>query len=88
MYSYSVTNYDETSEAFQTYFTCQSVGIQPDRECGDSPDVQLQVFNTLVSVAAILPGLFPLANLILIVNCSCDKRFCKGVRSPSSLHHI
>ena len=80
-FSYAITTYDDTLEAFQTYFTCQIVGIQPDRDCGDSPDIQSQVSNTLALMVVILQGLFPLANLIFIMNCSCDKRCCKGVRS-------
>ena len=83
VYCYSITTDDKISKAFQNYFMCQSIGIQPDRDCGDSPDIQLQEFNTLTSVAAIIQGLFPLIILIFIMNCSCDRRCCKGVTRKS-----
>ena len=73
-YTYFITTDDESSEAFQAYFMCHSVGIQPDRDCGDPPDVRLRVFYAFTSVSAILQGLLPLVILIFIINCSCDKR--------------
>ena len=71
----------------QTYCTCQRVGIQPDRDGGDPPHVQLHVFVMLV-VAAIL-CLLPLIILIFLVNCGRNKRCFKGVRSLLMFkHHI
>ena len=83
-YTYFITTANDTSEALQAYFTCQSIGIQPDRDCGDPPDVRLQAFYTLAAVAAILPGLLPLVILIFIVNCTCDKRGPQSVRISKS----
>ena len=85
-YTYFIATDDETLEAFQAYFMCQSVGIQPDRDCGDPPDVRLRVFYTLTSVSAILLGLLPLVILIFIIKCSCDKRCHKSV--GTSNYHV
>ena len=85
-YTYFITTDDETMEAFQEYFTCQSVGMQSDRDCGDPPDVRLRVFYTLASVAGILQGLLPLVILIFVMNCSCYKRCYKIVKT--SKRHI
>ena len=68
------TTDNETLEAFQVYFMCQSVGIQPDGDCGDPPDVRLKAFHTLTSMAAILLGLSPLVILVLNVNCTCQQK--------------
>ena len=86
-YTYGITTGNETSKAYQTYFTCQRVGIQPDRDCGDPPHVQLHMFIMLV-VAATLQRLLPLIILIFLVNCGRNKRCFKGVRSllMSKLH--
>ena len=65
-FSYFVVTANETSEAFQTYFSCQSVVMVPDRDCGD---VRLQGFNVLAFAANLSQGLFPAVVLIFVVSC-------------------
>ena len=73
-YTYFITTDNDTAEAFQYYFTCQSVGIVPGLDCGDPPDVQPQELGKLASVAAILIDLSPLASLIFIVKLNCGRK--------------
>ena len=70
-YTYYLATDDETLEAYQSYFTCQSVGIRSDRDCGDVPNIRLQEFNAVASVALFLQGLLPLMILTFIVSCRC-----------------
>ena len=70
-YTYSLAINDEVAEEFQVYFTCQSFGIVPDKECGDPPNIQLQLFNILATVSNFLLGLLPTVILIFTVNCNC-----------------
>ena len=76
VYAYFLTTADETAEAFQTYFLCQSVGMVPGWDCGDPPNARLHVFNILESASYFLQGLFPIIVLIFVVNCS-KSRLCQ-----------
>ena len=70
--AYTASGNINTSETFQTYFRCQSVGIQSGRDCGESPDRKAQgEYGTFVIF--FLQFLLPLVILIFIVNCSCKK---------------
>ena len=70
-FTYLIATNDETTVAFQEYFTCHSFGIVPGLDCGDIPNVRPQVFGALALVSAILIGLIPLINLIFIVKWTC-----------------
>ena len=74
-YTYFITTDDDTAEAFQHYFMCQSVGVVPGLDCGDLPNVRLQEFGKLASVAATLIGLSPLVSLIFVVRLSCSRKY-------------
>ena len=76
-FTYLIATSNEAVVAFQEYFTCHSFGIVPGLDCGDSPNVRLQVFGALVLVSVILIGLIPLINLIFTVKWTCKCMFCK-----------
>lgn len=85
-YSYYLATFGEIFQEFRSYFDCQSAGIQPDRDCGDAPDVQLQEFTVVSSMSYILQSLLPLVVLIFIANCSyCSKKHLK-IPSMSNNH--
>ena len=71
IYAYVLATIAETSVAYQTYFTCQSVGIQSDKDCGDTPDIHLQTFHTLSPVGYFLQSLMPIVILMFIVDWRC-----------------
>ena len=76
-----------TLRKFQKYSTCQSIGIQPDRVCGDAPDFRPQDIDVLVSVSFVLQILLPLIVLIFITNCSCSsKKQLKALSAKSKNH--
>ena len=81
-YSYYLTTDDKE---FQSYFACQSIGIQPDRDCGDAPDVQLQKFTVVSAVSYILQSLLPLVFIIFITNCNCCSK--KHLKTSKSKNH-
>ena len=70
-FTYLTTTDVETTLAFQDYFTCHSYGIVPGLDCGDPPNLRLQVFATLASLSISLIGLIPLVNLIFTVKWTC-----------------
>ena len=70
-YAYHLATDDGLISVLQSYFACQSVGIQPDRDCGDAPDIRLQEFDVVATVSFVLQGLLPLVVFTFIVNCSC-----------------
>ena len=79
-YSYFLVTADETTEAFQTYFLCQSVPGSSD--CGDPPLAPLRAFNALASAAYFIQGLFPAIVLIFVVSCS-NNKLCKKFRKST-----
>ena len=67
---YYLTTDDEAFSEFQNYFVCQKIGIQPDRDCGDAPDIYLVTpgFIVLVTVSELLQNLLPLVILVFVAN--------------------
>ena len=66
---------DVDRKAVESHFVCQSTGLQPNKDCGSTPDVHLKVFNSLSGVAIILNGLLPA--IILGFTLNCDSKRCR-----------
>ena len=75
--SYYLVVEESTFQAVTTHFTCQSTGIQSGRDCGDIPNADLAVFDSLSAVGVILIGLLPAVVLVFTVKCNCNKKCCK-----------
>ena len=71
VFTYTRTTANEESAAFKKYFICQSVGMQPDRDCGDAPEVHLQTLHRLTPVGFFLQSLMPIVILIFVVDWKC-----------------
>jgi hypothetical protein len=67
-FSYYFTTEDETFSELQSYFMCQSIGIRPDRDCGDAPDIRSQGFIVVATVSQVLQGLLPVVILVFIID--------------------
>jgi hypothetical protein len=79
-YTYSLATDGDLVKTLQLYFACQSIGIQPDVDCGDAPDIGAQEFSVVATVSFVLQGLLPLVIFTFIVNCSCCSK-----KHPKSL---
>ena len=75
-YSYFLATDDGDFEAYTTYFNCQSVGIVPDRDCGEPPSIQTSALHRLATASFFLQGFLPTVILIFVVSCS-NKRLGK-----------
>ena len=64
-------------QAVTRHFACQSVGIQSGRDCGDVPNIHLELFDSLTALGIILTGLLPAVVLIFTVKCNCNNNCCK-----------
>ena len=64
-------------QALTSHFACQSVGTQSGRDCGDLPNVHLELFNSLAAVGIVLTGLLPAVVLIFTVKYNCNNKCCK-----------
>lgn len=81
-YTFFITSNERILESYQTYFLCQSIGVQPDIDCGEPPK---STFHTLASVPAISLGLLPGVILTFTVKCTCTGKYFKGVkRTPDA----
>lgn len=69
---------DSVSEEVQAYFYCHSAGIQPDRDCGDVPEVHLQ---TLGILGLFLQRMLPIVIVIFIVDWKCNHKCLKRERT-------
>ena len=76
-YSYYQVAEEANIQALSRYFVCQSTGIQSGRDCGEVPNIHLEVFDSLFAVGSILVGLLPAVILIFTVKCNCSKKCCK-----------
>ena len=82
--TYFLATNDETAEEFQVYFSCQSFGIVPGKDCGDPPNIQLQPFSILATVSYFLLGLLPTVILIFTKNCNCFNSCINKFKSKKS----
>ena len=87
IYGYYLAADTGTFSEFQEYSACQSVGIQPDRDCGDAPDFRSQEIDVLAFVSSVLQILLPLIILIFIANytsnCCCKMQLLKTLAEKS-----
>ena len=86
-YTYSLSTDDDFVNVLQLYFACQSLGIQPGKDCGEAPDIRLQGFSVVATVSFALQGLLPLVVFTFIVNCSCctcSKKHSKTISKSKS----
>lgn len=79
-FAYTHATASENSAAFQKYFICQSVGIQPDSDCGDTPEIHLQTLHRLTPVGFFLESLMPIIILIFVVDWKCNSNCLKSER--------
>ena len=85
-YSLATRTDDGLVNVLQLYFACQSIGIQPDGDCGDAPNIGLQGFDVVATVSFVLQGLLPLVVFTFIVNCSCHSKKHPKTLSRSKGH--
>ncbi len=64
-------------QAVTSHFACQSAGTQSGRDCGDVPNVHLELFDSLTALGIILTGLLPAVVLMFTVKCNRNNRCCK-----------
>ena len=76
VYSYYQVAGEASIQAVIRHFSCQSTGTQSGRDCGDVPDVHLEVFDSLLALSLVLIGLLPAVILVFIVKCNCNNRCC------------
>ena len=67
-FSYYLTTDDESFSEFQNYFACQRIGIQPDRDCGDAPDIRSPGFTVVAIVSQVLQSLLSLVILVFVAD--------------------
>ena len=68
---------EAATQAVSRHFACQSIGVQSGRDCGDVPNVFLEVFEAVSDLAVFLIGLLPAVILIFTVNYNCNNKCCK-----------
>lgn len=73
-YTVILTTSEKIVSSFQAYFSCQSVGLQPNIDCGLSPELNFRYLTVIPSATPLLLGLLPAIILIFTVKCTCDKR--------------
>jgi uncharacterized membrane protein len=70
------TYFEATKEAefqiIETFFICQSSGLESDNDCGDTPQVHLAGFDSLAALAIILIGLLP--SVVIAFTLKCEYR--------------
>ena len=73
--AYNRTTAEENSKAFHNYFSCQSAGIQPDKDCGDAPEVLVnrQMLHGLTPMARFLQCLLPIVVLTFVMDWRCNR---------------
>ena len=71
----------EVFQAIEKHFTCQSTGIQPGKDCGNSPRDFLSTYSALLAISIILSGLLPVVVMTFTLKCTCTcKSTCKKVQ--------
>ena len=75
--AYIHTTAGKNTEVIQGHFCCQSAGIQPDRDCGDPPEIHLQTLHRLTPVGGFLQSLIPIIILIFVIDWKCNRNCLK-----------
>ena len=63
---YSLVTSDRNTEIITSYLLCQSTGLQLDKQCGESPDVQLTVLNSLSTTSVFFQSYVPAVVLLFV----------------------
>ena len=72
-FTYVVVSRERDIQIIGDYFLCQSTGLQPGGQCGETSSFQSTALNTLLKIAIILEGLVPIAALVFVAKCTCNK---------------
>ena len=72
---------EKNIQAIEEYFLCQSTGLQLGDQCGETPDVRLNILRSLYTTSIILQGLVPVAVLVFVAKCTCTNRKASSNRS-------
>ena len=68
-YTTAITSSDTALEAFENYFSCQSVGVSFDRDCGPPPE---NLHRRLVVPSILLVRMMPIVILVFTAKCTCS----------------
>ena len=80
--AYAHATADEVAVASQEYFICQSAGIRPDRDCGNTPEVHVHTLHNLAHVGLFLEILMPIVILSFIIDWKGSHNCLKSKRLP------
>lgn len=61
----------EVYKAIEQHFVCQSKGVQPEMNCGDSPKAQIATLTILSAISTTVAGLLPVVVVAFTLKCSC-----------------
>lgn len=74
LFTYIEATSDVEYRVLEVHFACQSTGVQPGKDCGVTPQVQLSTLTSLSAVAILLTGLFPMVVIAFTVRCKCNNQ--------------
>ena len=80
-FMYALVMREKYAEIIRNYLFCQSTGLQPGKECGEHPDMQLRVLNSMETTSVFFQSFVPAVVLIFIVKYNCT-RFNWRSRGP------
>jgi hypothetical protein len=69
-FMYALVSRENSEQIITDYLACQSTGLQPGKECGETPDVQLGVLNSLGTTSVFFQSFVPVVVLIFISKCT------------------
>ena len=78
------SRWNTCTEAIETFFVCQSGGLESGNDCGDTPQIHLAVFGSLSALAIILVGLLPSVVIAFTVKCERQREKHKDIIKPHS----
>ena len=79
---YSLVTSATNRKIITDYILCQSAGQQANNECGDSPDVQLRVPNSLSTASVLFQSYVPAVVLLFVAKFEC--KWPRTTKSHSS----
>ena len=69
-FMYTLVSREKSEQIITDYLTCQSTGLQLGRECGETPDSQLGVLNSLGTTSVFFQSFVPVVVLMFISKCT------------------
>ena len=75
---YSLVTSDRNRGITTSYLLCHSTGLQPGKQCGESPDMQLRVMKSLSTTSVFFQSYIPLVVLLFIAKCTWPNKFRSG----------